>query len=364
MSNSTSNEEPVSSKKWFLGGFFKKDSKQDPSPPQSEMPAKAETPQDQHPKKISTLWSGLKKTKHRFLSGITTLFSGKSNVDLEVLDQLETHLITSDFGIQTTETIILGLKEKLKRKELMDMPVLMAALKKELIDILNIPNQTHPQCEPTTGPLVTLVVGVNGVGKTTTVGKLAHYFKAQNKSVLLAAGDTFRAAAVEQLKIWGERNQLPVISQGYGADSASVLYDAYESAKAKKIDVVLADTAGRLHNKENLMNELKKIKKVLSRFNEQVPQDIILVLDASIGQNSIRQAKLFHEAVGLTGLIITKLDGTAKGGIVFDLAKTIGLPIKFLGFGEGISDLKAFNSQEFIQALFEDNPLVSTIDKK
>ncbi|MBE8214886.1 MAG: signal recognition particle-docking protein FtsY [Endozoicomonadaceae bacterium] len=355
-----SNKSPEKSKKNWLSSFFKKDKNDEYSlVQQQDITVNTEKPIIKKPTQLSNLVSGLKKTKTRLLEGISLVFSEKKQIDSEALEELESHLIASDFGVATTQNIMNRLKKQLSRHAVNDMEMLISELKKELTAILNTDNQKTNQLNTTDTPSVILIVGVNGVGKTTTIGKLAYYFKLQKKSILLAAGDTFRAAAVEQLKIWGERMSVPVIAQQQGSDSAAVLYDAYESARAKKIDIVLADTAGRLHNKDNLMHELKKIKKVLNRLNPNSPHEIILVVDAGIGQNTIRQAISFHETIGLTGLILTKLDGTAKGGVIFDLAETMQLPIYFLGIGEQISDLKPFNTEEFIDTLFEDSTLCS-----
>ncbi|RBO86367.1 signal recognition particle-docking protein FtsY [Marinomonas aquiplantarum] len=306
---------------------------------------------------VSTLsWSeriksGLTRTRSGLGKGLSSIISGSRKVDDELIEELETQLLMADVGIDATRTLIEGLTEKLNRKELKDADALLTHLKADMAAILG---QSQQELEPTNtdGPFVILMVGVNGVGKTTTIGKLAKKYQAQGKSVMLAAGDTFRAAAVEQLEVWGERNNVPVVAQHTGADSASVIYDAIESAKAKNIDIVIADTAGRLQNKQNLMNELSKVVRVMKKLDQQAPHEVMLVLDAGTGQNAISQAKLFSEAVGVSGITLTKLDGTAKGGIIFAIAKQFGLPIRYIGVGEQADDLRPFVAQEFIDALF------------
>ncbi|KZN12554.1 signal recognition particle-docking protein FtsY [Marinomonas sp. TW1] len=306
---------------------------------------------------VSTLsWSeriksGLTRTRSGLGKGLSSIVSGSRKVDDELIEELETQLLMADVGIDATRTLIEGLTEKLNRKELKDADALLTHLKADMAAILG---QSQQELEPTNadGPFVILMVGVNGVGKTTTIGKLAKKYQAEGKSVMLAAGDTFRAAAVEQLEVWGERNNVPVVAQHTGADSASVIYDAIESAKAKNIDVVIADTAGRLQNKQNLMNELSKVVRVMKKLDQQAPHEVMLVLDAGTGQNAISQAKLFSEAVGVSGITLTKLDGTAKGGIIFAIAKQFGLPIRYIGVGEQADDLRPFVAQEFIDALF------------
>ncbi|BFM50243.1 signal recognition particle-docking protein FtsY [Marinomonas sp. THO17] len=295
--------------------------------------------------------SGLSRTRHGLGNGLSSIISGSNKVDDDLLEELETQLLMADVGIDATRTLIEGLIEKLNRKELKDADALMTHLKADMQGILGLSQQ---ELEPSKadGPFVILMVGVNGVGKTTTIGKLAKKYQAQGKSVMLAAGDTFRAAAVEQLQVWGERNNVPVVAQHTGADSASVIFDAIESAKAKNIDIVIADTAGRLQNKQNLMNELSKVVRVMKKLDESAPHEVMLVLDAGTGQNAISQAKLFSEAVGVSGITLTKLDGTAKGGIIFAIAKQFGLPIRYIGVGEQADDLRPFVAQEFIDALF------------
>ena len=277
---------------------------------------------------------------------------GSKKVDDDLLEELETQLLVADVGIDATKSLMDGLSEKLSRKELKDSGALLDSLKGEMNDIL-IGSQKPLDPTKKDGPFVILMVGVNGVGKTTTIGKLTKKYQAEGKSVMLAAGDTFRAAAVEQLQVWGERNNVPVIAQHSGADSASVIYDAIESAKAKGVDIVIADTAGRLQNKANLMNELSKVVRVMKKLDVDAPHEVMLVLDAGTGQNALSQAKLFTEAVGVSGITLTKLDGTAKGGIIFAIAKQFGLPIRYIGVGEQVDDLRPFVAKEFVDALFD-----------
>jgi len=259
-------------------------------------------------------------------------------------------LITADIGINTTDKVLESVRQNASRKVLKDSDSLYAFLKEALTKLLIEDNQLNTDTNET---FVILVVGINGAGKTTTIGKLAKSFQNQGKSVMLAAGDTFRAAAVEQLKVWGERNEIPVVAQTTGSDAASVIYDAYESAKAKNIDILIADTAGRLHTQGNLMQELEKIKRVLKKHNENAPHETMLVIDGGSGQNAINQAKEFNKTVGLSGISITKLDGTAKGGVVFAISDELKLPVRYIGVGEGINDLKPFNAKKFVDALFE-----------
>lgn len=296
--------------------------------------------------------SGLSRTRNGLGSGLSSVIGGHKKVDDNLLEELETQLLMADVGIDATQTLISALTDKLNRKELKDSATLLSHLKADMEDILS---QSQQVLEPVSkdGPFVILMVGVNGVGKTTTIGKLAKKYQAEGKSVMLAAGDTFRAAAVEQLQVWGERNNVPVVAQHTGADSASVIYDAIESAKAKGVDIVIADTAGRLQNKANLMNELSKVVRVMKKLDENAPHEVMLVLDAGTGQNAISQAKLFSEAVGVSGITLTKLDGTAKGGIIFAIAKQFGIPIRYIGVGEQADDLRPFVAQEFVDALFD-----------
>lgn len=321
--------------------------------PAVEEPAEEETVQEQEkPTKegfFARLKRSLLKTKENLGSGFISLFRGKK-IDDDLFEELEEQLLIADVGVETTRKIIANLTEGASRKQLKDAEALYGLLKDEMGEILakvdeplNVDGKT---------PFVILMVGVNGVGKTTTIGKLARQFEQQGKSVMLAAGDTFRAAAVEQLQVWGQRNNIPVIAQHTGADSASVIFDAIQAAKARNVDVLIADTAGRLQNKAHLMEELKKIVRVMKKLDEDAPHEIMLTLDASTGQNAISQAKLFHEAVGLTGITLTKLDGTAKGGVIFSVADQFGIPIRYIGVGERIEDLRPFKADDFIEALF------------
>lgn len=298
---------------------------------------------------FTRLKKSLLKTKQNIGFGLLNLFRGKK-IDDDFFEQLEEKLLIADIGVETTHKIIKSLTEHANRKQLKDAEVLYEKLKETMAEILakvDKPLETNGK-----NPCVILMVGVNGVGKTTTIGKLAYQFQAQGKSVMLAAGDTFRAAAVEQLQVWGERNNIPVIAQHTGADSASVIFDAFQAAKARNIDVLLADTAGRLQNKTDLMIELQKIVRVMKKIDEKAPHEIMLTLDASTGQNAVNQAKLFHEAVGLTGINLTKLDGSAKGGVIFAIADQFGIPIRYIGVGEAIEDLRLFKADDFIEALF------------
>ena len=321
--------------------------------PAVEEPAEEEAVQEQEkPTKegfFARLKRSLLKTKENLGSGFISLFRGKK-IDDDLFEELEEQLLIADVGVETTRKIIANLTEGASRKQLKDAEALYGLLKDEMGEILakvdeplNVDGKT---------PFVILMVGVNGVGKTTTIGKLARQFEQQGKSVMLAAGDTFRAAAVEQLQVWGQRNNIPVIAQHTGADSASVIFDAIQAAKARNVDVLIADTAGRLQNKAHLMEELKKIVRVMKKLDEDAPHEIMLTLDASTGQNAISQAKLFHEAVGLTGITLTKLDGTAKGGVIFSVADQFGIPIRYIGVGERIEDLRPFKADDFIEALF------------
>ena len=298
---------------------------------------------------FSRLKRSLLKTKQNLGSGFISLFRGKK-IDDDLFEELEEQLLIADVGVETTRKIIANLTEGASRKQLRDAEALYGLLKEEMGDILA--KADEPLNVDGKTPFVILMVGVNGVGKTTTIGKLARQFEQQGKSVMLAAGDTFRAAAVEQLQVWGQRNNIPVIAQHTGADSASVIFDAIQAAKARHVDVLIADTAGRLQNKAHLMEELKKIVRVMKKLDEDAPHEIMLTLDASTGQNAVSQAKLFHEAVGLTGITLTKLDGTAKGGVIFSIADQFGIPIRYIGVGERIEDLRPFNAGDFIEALF------------
>ncbi|CAI9420024.1 signal recognition particle-docking protein FtsY [Pseudomonas sp. T2.1D-1.1] len=300
---------------------------------------------------FARLRQGLSKTSASIGEGMASLFLGRKEIDDDLLDDIETRLLTADVGVEATTLIVQNLTKRLARKELADSGALYKALQEELASLLR-PVEQPLQVDVAREPYVILVVGVNGVGKTTTIGKLAKKLQLEGKKVMLAAGDTFRAAAVEQLQVWGERNRIPVIAQHTGADSASVIFDAVQAAKARGIDVLIADTAGRLHTKDNLMEELKKVRRVIGKLDETAPHEVLLVLDAGTGQNAINQAKQFNLAVELTGLALTKLDGTAKGGVIFALAKQFGLPIRYIGVGEGIDDLRTFEADAFVQALF------------
>lgn len=318
-----------------------------------QTPEKKETQETTNTSLFARLKSGLKKTRQSFSDSLATLVMGKKEIDDELLEEIEMILLGADVGVDATDKIIQNLTNQVSRKELKDPDNLISALKKQLNELLepvekplNIEQDSHK-------PFVILMIGVNGVGKTTTIGKLAKKFQNEGKSVMLAAGDTFRAAAVEQLQTWGERNQVPVIAQNTGADSAAVIFDAIQSATAKKIDVLIADTAGRLHTQSNLMEELKKVKRVIQKVDETAPHEVMLVLDAGTGQNAMNQAQQFNEAMDISGLTLTKLDGTAKGGIIFALAEKTGIPVRFIGVGESIDDLRTFNAKDFSEALFD-----------
>ena len=308
--------------------------------------------EQEKPKKegfFSRLKKGLLKTRQNLGSGFLSLFRGKK-IDDELFEELEEQLLIADVGMETTTKIITSLTKHATHKDLKDAEALYGKLREEMGDILS--KVDKPLNIEGKKPFVILMVGVNGVGKTTTIGKLARQYQAEGKSVMLAAGDTFRAAAVEQLQVWGERNNIPVVAQHTGADPASVIFDAIQSAQAKGVDVLIADTAGRLQNKSHLMEELKKIVRVMKKLDEEAPHEVMLTLDASTGQNAVSQAKLFNETVGLTGLTLTKLDGTAKGGVIFSIADQFSIPIRYIGVGEGIEDLRPFKADDFIEALF------------
>jgi len=300
---------------------------------------------------LERLKQGLSKTSASLGEGMASLFLGKKVIDDDLLEDLETRLLTADVGVEATTAIIGNLTKRVARKELADSGALYKALQDELTALLK-PVEQPLKIDSSKQPYVILVVGVNGAGKTTTIGKLAKKLQQDGKKVMLAAGDTFRAAAVEQLQVWGERNQISVIAQHTGADSASVIFDAVQAAKARGMDVLIADTAGRLHTKDNLMEELKKVRRVIGKLDDTAPHEVLLVLDAGTGQNAISQAKQFNQTVNLTGLALTKLDGTAKGGVIFALAKQFALPIRYIGVGEGIDDLRTFEADAFVQALF------------
>ena len=298
---------------------------------------------------FARLKRSLVKTRQNLGDGFIGLFRGKK-IDDDLFEELEEQLLIADVGVETTRKIISNLTIQATRKQLKDAEALSALLKQEMATILQ--KVDKPLDIESAKPFVILMVGVNGVGKTTTIGKLARQFQNQGKSVMLAAGDTFRAAAVEQLQVWGERNAIPVVAQHTGADSASVIFDALQAAKSRGVDVLIADTAGRLQNKSHLMDELKKITRVMQKIDAEAPHEVMLTLDASTGQNAVSQAKLFNEAVGLTGIALTKLDGTAKGGVIFSIADQFGIPIRYIGVGEQIEDLRPFKSEDFIEALF------------
>jgi fused signal recognition particle receptor len=304
---------------------------------------------------FSRLRQGLGRTSNQLAAGVGRLFLGRKEIDAGLLEELESELLLADVGVEATVEIVGRLSERVSRKELADGDALYGALQQELLEIIS-PCEQALVADVDKQPYVILLVGVNGAGKTTTAGKLAHRFQAEGRSVMLAAGDTFRAAAVEQLQAWGERNQVPVIAQQTGADSASVIFDALQAAQARNIDVLIADTAGRLHNKDHLMEELKKVVRVLAKLDANAPHEVMLVLDAGMGQNALAQAEHFREAVGVSGITLTKMDGTAKGGIIFAIARKLGLPIRFVGVGEKLEDLRPFTAREFIDALFAQQP--------
>ncbi len=298
------------------------------------------------------LKAGLSKTRSGLTEGIASLVVGRKQIDDELLEDLETQLLTADIGVEATQSIIGDLTERVARKQLGDAEALMAALREDMRGML-APVDAPLEIPQSDQPFVLLMVGINGAGKTTTIGKIARKLQSEGRSVMLAAGDTFRAAAVEQLQTWGERNEVPVIAQQQGADSASVIFDALQAARARAVDVLIADTAGRLHTQSNLMEELKKIKRVLGKLDASAPHEVMLVVDAGTGQNALNQAREFNQAVDLTGITLTKLDGTAKGGIIFAIAKQLGIPIRFIGVGEAIEDLRPFDAEEFVNALFD-----------
>ncbi|MFK4075801.1 signal recognition particle-docking protein FtsY [Ectopseudomonas khazarica] len=325
----------------------------EPAAAEVQAPAAPVAATQDKPGFFARLKQGLSKTSASLGEGMASLFLGKKAIDDDLLDDLETRLLTADVGVEATTAIIGNLTKRVARKELADSGALYKALQEELVTLLK-PVEQPLQIDSAKQPYVILVVGVNGVGKTTTIGKLAKKLQLDGKKVMLAAGDTFRAAAVEQLQVWGERNNIAVIAQHTGADSASVIFDAVQAAKSRGVDVLIADTAGRLHTKDNLMEELKKVRRVIGKLDDTAPHEVLLVLDAGTGQNAISQAKQFNQTVNLTGLALTKLDGTAKGGVIFALAKQFGLPIRYIGVGEGIDDLRPFQAQDFVQALFEE----------
>lgn len=313
-------------------------------------------PADEKKSLFSRLQSGLSKTRQSFVYRLDTLFLGKKEIDQELFDDLEEILITADLGVNTVLELLDEVRKEVKRAALKDPQSLKEVLSSKIRGYLQEIDTSNKLAMPEKGPLVIMVIGVNGVGKTTSIGKLAAKFVRSGKSVLLVAGDTFRAAAIDQLKIWGDRNDIEVVSQKPGSDPSSVVFDAMELGIARDYDVVLIDTAGRLHTQVNLMEELKKIKRVIGKKLEGAPHEVMLVLDATTGQNGISQAKMFNEAVGITGVTLTKLDGTAKGGIVINISRELKIPVRFIGVGEQIDDLRDFNSKEFVDALFYKNP--------
>ncbi len=300
---------------------------------------------------FSKLRQGLSKTSNTITAGLGSALLGKKAIDDEAFEEIETRLLLADVGVDATQQIMDDLTKKTKRNELSDIETLNNVLAESMTEILKPVDQ--PLDVTTSRPFVILVIGINGAGKTTTIGKLAHQFSQQGNKVMLAAGDTFRAAAVAQLQEWGKRNDVPVIAQGTGADSASVIFDAMQSAQAKGVDVLIADTAGRLHTQDNLMDELHKVKRVLGKLDETAPHETLLVVDGGTGQNALSQAEAFHKSIKLTGLTVTKLDGTAKGGILFAIAKKLQLPVRYIGVGEGIEDLRPFNAADFVKALLQ-----------
>ncbi|WP_296933956.1 signal recognition particle-docking protein FtsY [uncultured Marinobacter sp.] len=324
----------------------------EPKPEPAEEPQKAPEPEPQV-SVFERIKKGLGKTRASLTGGLSDLFSLSKKIDEDLLEEIETTLLMADVGVTATSEIIDSLTDKLERNQLKDGEALRKALRDELHGLLK--DVTKPlQIDSGKTPYVILMVGVNGVGKTTTIGKLTKKFQNEGKSVMLAAGDTFRAAAVEQLQVWGERNNVPVVAQHTGADSASVIFDAIQSATSRGVDVVIADTAGRLQNKDNLMQELEKVVRVMKKLDDSAPHEVMLVLDAGTGQNALSQAQVFQQAVGVSGITLTKLDGTAKGGIVFAIARQLQLPIRFIGVGEQVDDLRSFDAETFVDALFDE----------
>ncbi|MFV8783013.1 signal recognition particle-docking protein FtsY [Microbulbifer sp. SA54] len=323
------------------------------SAPAAEVPAPQPVVQEK-PKKegfFARIRRGLSRTSSQFAEGMGNLFLGAKEIDEDLLEELETQLLMADVGVEATTEIIDRLTDRVSRRELANGEALYSALQEELAGLLDSV-EAPLVIDQGKKPFVILVVGVNGVGKTTTIGKLAHRYLNEGKSVMLAAGDTFRAAAVEQLQVWGERHNVPVVAQHTGADSASVIFDAIQSAKSRGVDVVIADTAGRLHNKSNLMEELSKVRRVMGKLDDSAPHEVLLVLDAGTGQNALSQAETFRDAAGVSGLVLTKLDGTAKGGVIFALAQRLGIPVRFIGVGEQAEDLQPFVAKDFVAALF------------
>ena len=320
----------------------------------SSTPEKGQPGDEKQAGLFGRLKAGLSKTRSGLTESIANLVVGRKQIDDELLEDLETQLLTADVGVEATQSIIKDLTQRVARKQLTDAEALLAALHDDMQAML-APVDQPLEIPPSEQPFVLLMVGINGAGKTTSIGKIARRLRDEGRSVMLAAGDTFRAAAVEQLQTWGERNQVPVVAQQQGADSASVIFDALQAAQARNVDVLIADTAGRLHTQSNLMDELKKIKRVLGKLDASAPHEVMLVVDAGTGQNALNQAQQFNQTVGLTGITLTKLDGTAKGGIIFAIAKQLGIPIRFIGVGEAVEDLRPFVSAEFVDALFEKN---------
>jgi fused signal recognition particle receptor len=320
-------------------------------PPADEQPEQAAAPESKTGW-FARLKKGLSKTRSGLTEGLASVVLGARAIDDELLEEIETQLLTADVGVDATQAIIKDLTTRVSRKQLKDADGLMAALRENMASLLEAIDRPLV-IETAHKPFVILMVGINGAGKTTTIGKLANRFKAEGRSVMLAAGDTFRAAAVEQLQTWGTRNDVPVIAQHTGADAASVIYDALAAARARGTDVLIADTAGRLHTQSNLMEELKKIKRVMTKLDPDAPHEVMLVLDAGTGQNALSQAQQFRDAVQVSGITLTKLDGTAKGGIIFAIAAKLGIPVRFIGVGEQAEDLRVFGAGEFVDALFE-----------
>lgn len=323
-----------------------------PEPPQTSPVESAADPGEKPEVGLfQRLRRGLGRTSDNLAQGLGSVFLGRKEIDADLLEELESRLLLADVGVDATVAIIENLTQRVSRRELTRPEALERALQEELQDLLQPCEK--PLDPGSHKPFVILMVGVNGVGKTTTIGKLARRYLGEGRSVMLAAGDTFRAAAVEQLQVWGERNDVPVVAQHSGADSASVIYDALQAAQARGIDVLIADTAGRLHNKDHLMEELGKVVRVMGKLDPDAPQEVMLVLDAGTGQNALSQARQFQQVVGVTGITLTKLDGTAKGGVIFAIARQLGLPIRFIGVGEAVEDLRPFEAAPFIRALFQ-----------
>jgi fused signal recognition particle receptor len=320
--------------------------------PVEEKPERFETAEKPAVKQgfFKRLKAGLSKTSGKLVGGMETIFLGKKEIDEELLDELEELFITSDVGVATTMKIIDEVRDQVDRKTLKNPEELKESIKKQMLEILDLPNDLQSTEDK---PYVLMVVGVNGTGKTTSIAKMAKMFKEQGLKTCLAAGDTFRAAAIDQLCVWADRVDIPVVKQSAGSDSAAVIFDAISSGRSKGYDVVICDTAGRLHNKFNLMKELEKIVRVAKKELPDAPHEILLVLDATSGQNALQQAQKFHEDIGLTGIVLTKLDGTAKGGAIIGIVDELKVPVKFIGFGEGIDDLKPFNATDFVDALFD-----------